>query len=237
MKKLYFLAMMLCAGFAFTSCDEEPLIDPRSTVDFEGDYWNGKIDDKQYEGTMLYGDGTYAWEDETTKLSSKLTNSYGDGMFWGGGIAISNYIDENYAEHKTYDYQLSVPKSNGSKNFAVAYCEASVSFSDGKAREILSMEICPTTYLLGVEFYGDGYAKALTEQGDYLTLIIKADNGNTIKYDLARNGNIKQNWETISLNTLGEVKSLTFTMEGSDASSYGVKTPTYFAFDNIVIKK
>ena len=42
--------------------------------------------------------------------------------------------------------------------------------------------------------------------------------------------------QKIDLSKLGEVTKLGFTMDGSDQSSYGVKHPKYFAFDNVVVK-
>lgn len=236
MKKIYFLAMLLCAGFAFTSCDDDDEYTKTATITFEANYWSNLVDSKQMYGSQLYGDGTYCWEDMTTRLSSKLTNAWGDGMFWGGGIAISNYIDADYKEHTGSDYQLTVPVSNGSKTFAVAYCEAYLTFADGKARVIQSMDVIPTNYVLGSITYGDGYASALTNEGDYLTVVATANTGSTLEFDLARNGNIQNTWKRVDFSSLGAVTSIQFTMKGSDNSSWGVKSPQYFAFDNVVVE-
>ena len=235
MKAIRFAAFLLCVGSAFimSSCDEDD--ENIVTVTFEGDMWNQLIDDPQNNGPMLYGDGTYNWTDPTTTLSSKLTNSYGDGMFWGGGAAISKYVDDNLTEHATADYQLSVPVSNGSQNFVVVYAPATISFKDGQAHQIKSMDICPTTYLLGVEQNGNDYAKALTESGDYLTITVTTDKGMSMNIDLARDGNILSNWKEVNLAGLGKVKSLTFNMTGNDEAYGYLNTPAYFAFDNVVV--
>ena len=227
------------------------------TVTFEGEKWNELIDSKQYKGDLLYGLNAdsvvdYSWTDINTKLSSKLTASWGGKYgFAEGGIAISNYVDNNIKEHNNYNYQLSVPslEANNGKNFAVVYCEAEMSFSDKRARAIKSIDVSPTTYELGVAKYGDGYAKALTDKGDNLVLTItgydKAGNVvGTQEIDMARDGKFMENWQTIVLNgtvngrtyTFEKAVSYKFTMTGSDASSYGgIKTPTYFAFDNVVV--
>jgi len=237
MKKIYFLAMLLCAGFAFTSCDDDEE-DSYDKVTFEGTYFTQLIDSSQYGGELLYGEDAknYSWTDEETGLTGGMTNAWGGQYgFSEGGTAISNYIDANISEHNTYEYQLAVPVKNKSANFAVVYAPATISLPE--AEVIRSMDIINTTYTLGVLTYGDtnAYAKALTEEGDYLTLTISADNGKSLDVDLARDGNFISKWTNISLVSLGEVKSLTFTMSGSDNSSFGVKTPTYFAFDNVVI--
>ena len=225
------------------------------TLDFEGENWTALVDSKQYMGDLLYGKNDhgivdYSWADISTKLSSKLTAAWGGE--WGfaeGGIAISNYIDADIKGHNNFQYQLSVPKSNNSKNFAVAYCEASMSFSDNRARAINSIDISPTTYQLGVAKYGNETAKALTSKGDYLALVITGydKEGKEVgkqEIDMARDGKFIEDWQTIVLNgsvdgktyTFAPAVSYIFTMTGSDTSAYGgLKTPTYFAFDNVVV--
>jgi len=244
MKKFFYLALLLCMGFAVTSCDddeeEKMPVEKVATVDFEGSYWDALIDNPQYNGTLLYGDNAldYKWADEETGLAGGLTLAWGGTYgFAEGGTAISNYIDADIQNHATYAYQLAAPVSNGSNNFAVVYCGATVKFADGVKHVIKTMDIVSTTYLLGVMKNGDGgYAKALTEEGDFLTLVITADNEQTLEVDMARDGVMLETWKTLDLSGLGEVNSLTFSMKGSDASNYGPKQPTYFAFDNVVVK-
>lgn len=256
MKKFYFLAMMLCAGFAFTSCDNDDPVDPidpvekNYVVDFEGEKWNALIDEPQMYGPLLYSEETmYAWMDEESGLNGNV-NAAADYynpdkttyMFWNGGTAISNYIDANYAEHCGSDYQLSVPVSNGSKNFAVGFCPAKIGLADAHDRVFKSMDICPTTWLLGAMKGFDSYAGSLVESG-YFTLIIKGykfradEPSGEVRVDFARDGKIQDGWKTIDLSSLGAIYSLEFSMEGSDASDWGPKHPTYFAFDNVVIKQ
>ena len=233
MKKFFYLALALCMGFAMTSCDDD---ENTVVVDFEGDEWVALIDNPQYNGPLLYGENSidYAWTDKASGLSGGMTNGYGDGKYWGGGTAISNYIDDNIQEHNNYNYQLAVPVSNGSKNFAVVYCDATIKFADGVKHQINSIDISPTTYLLGCEVYGDCYAASLAESGN-MTLTITADNGMTLDVDMARDGNILKTWKRVSLKQMGAVNSLSFTMDGSDKSAYGVKHPKGFAFDNVVV--
>ncbi len=245
MKKIKFLAflMFIGTGVMMTSCDDDDdddvVADTTATVTFEGDYFSALIDDQQYGGDLLYGDdaNSYSWTDETTTLTGGMTLAWGG--YYGyaeGGSAISNYIDDNVEEHGTYTYQLAVPASNGSDNFVVVYCDATISFADGTARVIQSMDVCPTTYLLSCELYGGSYASALTDEGSYYTITMTADNGASIDVDFARDGDLLQTWKTVDLSSLGAITSLTFTATGSD-SSYGyINTPAYFAFDNVVVE-
>lgn len=236
MKKIYLLAALLCGGFAMTSCSEDPEFDNRWCVTFEGPEMTALIDSVQYDGELLYGPNAkdYKWSVQGMGLSGGMTCQWGGtNGFSEGGSVISNYIDADIQGHATYNYQLAVPKSNGSKNFVVVYAPATVNFE--KEVTIHSMDITNTTYGLGVAKYGDATAKALTQEGDYFTLTITADNGSAVSFDLARDGRFLEGWQTVNLSALGKVKSLTFTMDSSDKSDWGgINTPSYFAFDNVV---
>lgn len=238
MKKYLLTFAVLAMGMTmFTSCDDEDEV-KTATLTFEGANWNALIDNPQYNGPLLYGENAkaYAWIDPTTGLSGGLTLAWGGQYgFSEGGTAISNYIDADLVNHGNYNYQLAVPTSNGSSNFAVVYCDATIKFPAGVSRVIRSMQIGPTTYELGVVTNGDGYAASLAESGNF-TLTITADNGNTLDVDMARNGKIMNTWTKVDLSGLGKVNSLSFTMDGSDKSDYGVKHPKYFAFDNVVVE-
>ena len=171
-----------------------------------------------------------------------MTNAWGGQYgFSEGGIAISNYIDADVNSQRSYDCQLAVPVSNGSKNFAVVYCDANLTFADGVARQIESMDMIGTTYLISVAKNGNDYAKALKDKGDYVNLIITGYNGETVTgtstVTLALQGGSLDKWYTHSLKGLGKVTRLHFTMDGSDKSFGYMNTPTYFAFDNVVVKK
>lgn len=247
MKKIFLSFAVLAMSMAmFTSCSDDDNNENVKILGFEGNQWSALIPDGQAYGvaTLIYGEDAlnYSWTDAQSQLQGGLTLAWGGTYgFAEGGTVVSNYIDENIAEHATPDYQLSVPVSNGSANFAVVYCDASVSFADGKARTIKSMDVSPTTYQLGVTKNGDtSGAKPLTEEGDFLTVFITGYNGEdetgTVTFDLAKDGDILTTWKKIDLSKLGDVTSISFTMDGSDKSSWGVKQPKYFAFDNVAVK-
>lgn len=220
--------------------------DAKGAVNFNtGDEtWTSLIDEQQNNGTLLYPTDEaaplYGWYDENnTGIMSTFTNSWGDNKFWGGGIAISNYIDSNISNGDA-DHQLSVPASNGSDNFAIAYCTAEFSFADG-THEIESILISPTIYQLNVSKNGNAYAKALTEAGDYLSVVFTGYNndvpsGNVVKFDLARDGNFVETWTEVSLLALGQVDKVVLTIESNDMSSGYLNQPQYFAFDNVKVR-
>lgn len=252
MKHLRLMPLAVVMGLAFAACDDEqgigedwnPEDDGVEIVDFEGDYWSSLIDNPQYYGELLYGEDArnYSWTDANTHLHGGMTNAWG-GLygFSEGGVAISNYVDANYAEERSYDIQLSVPVTNGSDNFAVVYCGAGIDFSDNVAREIKSMDLCLTTYVLSVIKNGNAFARPLTDEGDFFNLIVTGYNGEEVVGSktiyLVKDGSFLTGWMTADLSSLGKVTRLDFSMESSDSSDYGPNTPAYFAIDNVRVVK
>ena len=276
MKKQFVMAFAAIAcGLAFTACSNEDNTGDApyphyKVLTFEDKDWGGStnfvgqkswsslIDSPQYGGDLLYPadfddekDQLYYWYDQgNTGLYSELLNGYGDGAYWGGGIAISNYVDADLT-HGTYLNQLSVPVSNGSSNFAVAFCNSnptisyynpqiSIKFKNGREYLIKSMKVAPTIYQLNIAKNGDGWAKALTEAGDYMTLTIHGMVGEeetgVVVVDFAREGKFLEGWETIDLTSLGKVDALMFTMETNDTYWGYANQPTYFAFDDVTVQ-
>lgn len=238
MKKLLFAAFAL---LAICSCsNEDPIPVPDFVVaNFEGSQWEALIDDPQYGGPLIYSEDEYKWTDGTTALSSECIKAdwtaWGYGWGWNNGIAISNYIDSDLS-HGDSKHQLSVPVTNGSKNFAVVWDnDSKLTFADGKARVIRAMEVCLTTYTLAniMKSHGEGYKFFVTATG---TL---ADGTTKTKEIVLAEGaeKVMDKWTVVSLAELGAVKEVSFTFDGTDQSDYGVKTPKYFAFDNVIIEK
>ncbi len=245
MKAIKFFAFLLMAGTTcglLSSCDDDDDdIYNYATVTFEGDAFDALIDSPQYDGPILYSGENTSWTDTQTTLSGGTTGSiidYGEwGVFktWDNGVAISNYIESNVKDSCDYLHQLSVPVSNGTDNFGVIWEEATLTFASGTAHVINSIDICPTTYLLGVELYGNYAASALTDSDSYFTMTITANTGASIDIPLASGGTIQQTWKTYSLASLGSVTSITFTFSGSDTGDWGLNTPKYAAIDNIEV--
>lgn len=241
MKAIKFMAFLLLVGTTavFTSCDTEDTVLTHK-VTFEGENYNKLIDNPQYQGKLLYSLEPYTWKDDKTSLSGSTAAQEwpGSGIFWSYGTAISNYVDADTVKHATYEYQLSVPVA-ASGNFAVIWDHATLAFADSTAREFQSIDICPTTYLLGTLLRGGGGAKALTSKTEKsnFTLTIMADQNKdrTINIDLARDGEIQRTWKTFKLNSLGKAKRLDFSFNGSDKNAWGLVTPKYVAIDNVVI--
>lgn len=235
--------------------------DSKGIVNYGGgsSLWSSLIDRVQYNGPMLYPssfdedeDILYGWYDEgNTEITSEFTNLWVDGKFWGGGIAISNYVDDNIEQHGTYNYQLSVPVSNGSDNFAVVYCNAVPTIANGNPQTcfefadgphvIESILVSPTTYQLSAAQYGNSDCHSLLSEGDFLTVTFHGYNGQTptgtVSFDLARDGQLLDSWQQVDLTPLQSVSKVLLTIDSNDKSPlYGVNHPSYFAFDDVVVR-
>lgn len=156
------------------------------TLTFEGNYWCALVDDPQYGGPLLYGESGmgsdenfYQWTDEYTQLHSELPYNWGAYCYWGGGHAVSNYVNGDLT-HGDYTNQLAVYKSgasecrvggghNGSDNFCVHYGYRDNSgwsaenlpffyFNDGVARVIDHMYVANTLYAVNSYLFGNGLA-------------------------------------------------------------------------------
>ena len=46
---------------------------------------------------------------------------------------------------------------------------------------------------------------------------------------------VAEGWRNVSLASLGQVNRVEFTYDGSDKGAYGLNTPQYFAFDDVVV--
>ncbi|MFI3299284.1 MAG: PL29 family lyase N-terminal domain-containing protein [Rikenellaceae bacterium] len=226
--------------------------------------WSSLIDDPQYMGVLLYGESgwgasvAYEWNDENnTFLHSKVIESYGYYAFWNGGHAISNYTLEDITL-SGYGTQLSVPcvdaatsmgGYNGSNNFCVHYGYIddqswsteypAISFSDGEARTVLSMQVISTSMLAKYVVNCNGENEGISSD-QYVNIVAMGYNGNTatgeVIFEIANgeDGFIAE-WTQWDLSSLGDVTRIEFNMTGNVTGEYGFDAPAYFAYDNVTV--
>lgn len=241
-KYFYLLSAMLMMTATFTSCgdDDEVITENTKVLTFEGDKFTALIDNPQYGGALIYSADEYKWTDTgNTELSGECVKAdwtqWGLGYGWSNGVAISNYINADVANHSDYTEQLTIPASNGSDNFAVVWDnDSKLTFADGAAYVVKSMQVINTNQALAS-------INAKKGEGYKFTVTVTADNGASKEIVLAEGTEAVENWTTVDLSSLGKVKSLTFTFDGTDKSTYNgvtsLNTPKYVAIDNIVVVK
>lgn len=230
------------------------------TVDFEGDYWNALIDPNQSTGKLLYGEkgmgyeednGVYEWTDATTKLHSKLNESYG-WAYWNGGVAVSNYhCDIAKGSAAT---QLSLPTgtaAHSGNNFVVAYgyndsgwdSRPVIDFKDGVARKVKGLWVTNNSYFLNSVNNGDTYNKAATD-ATFIDVTFEGFDAaglsqGKVKCRLQDGKTSLTDWKYVDLSSLGAVNSLKINYEFSDdqKNSRGFTAPAYVAIDDVQIYK
>ncbi|MCR5710085.1 MAG: DUF4988 and DUF4465 domain-containing protein [Bacteroidales bacterium] len=227
-------------------------------------YWTSMIDEPQYGGPILYGEGC-TWKDEYNTFLSGSVLPYDEttwsGGYSGGGIAISNYgdwlmINVDYKQQLTcYNYDLPDGTSrekaghNQSNNFAVVYDAgqwganpAALSFADGEPRVVESLYIVNTLYTHYVLFYGNDFCAPLANNG-FFKVTATGYLGDTVTgtsdfYLANKNQQFVTKWTEWKLSDLGFVDKIVFSMSGSEElyGDWGINAPTYFAIDDIAVR-
>lgn len=266
-KHLFFLALAFAGMTMSVSChtDIEHDIDILSLIDFEGDYWDGLVDNQQYGGDLLYGpadenwcyNSDYKWNDEKSGLAFEgFPESWGSLSFSGGGEAVSNYVNADYAG-ADYLRQLEVPAApEKGKNFVVHYGSGEpypmLRFTDGYPHKVLCMNIIMTSYLADAAINGNSWFGPLSKEGSFIgvRMIGFDQNGNrcgsvekvlvtTEDVPLYKNGSKKVEWQSWNTAELGYIYSFAFEVYGSGDcyDEYGLSAPAYFAYDVLSLAK
>ncbi len=195
------------------------------------------------KGTLVPGD----WGDEMkgsfVSGSFSFSNDYNMAYGSWGGFAYSNSTATDFTIMDD-QYNSAVGKGYGdSENFAVAFSNGKITvLNNEEGDSIRGLYVTNAAYALNTIKNGDSYAKKF-EQGDWMNVTFtgeKADGTtSTVTYYLAdfRPENevdryYLDTWQWVDLRPLGAVKSLSFSIDGSDKNEYGLKTPAYFCLDN-----
>lgn len=187
----------------------------------------------------------------------------GRASFVDAGISFDNYYASGYfyaftltnkttvaGTDYTNPYESACGGAKSGDNYAVWYDN---SYNGGDKvvlttpSAITGFYVTNTTYAANVILNGNAYARALNQNGDYLKLTVTGYNAEgtatgTVDYNLAEvKDNVLsyvKNWRWVDLTSLGDAVSyVTFAMSGSDSSTYGLNTPSYFCVDDFNGKK
>jgi hypothetical protein len=231
--------------------------------------WNSLIDNPQYNGPLLYPDdetNVYEWSDSNADIYSALPNNWGDGKYWGGGIAVSNYYSTDVENKGSYLDQLTVYGTTGhsGNNCAVSYGYLDIvstqSWGDSRpyikslsgAKVFDCMWVNTTTYLLNCCLNGNSLTDPLTEEG-YVKIIATGyadeaafnadlnDNKNSnnnpeVEIFIAKKDGFITDWTRFDLSDLGAVEYIRFNVSGDSDNGYGFSQPAYFAMDDIAVR-
>lgn len=141
---------------------------------------------------------------------------------------------------------------NGSSNYAVVYPSHMMGHTmvvpthKPQGDSIRGCYITNNAWVKYVSIHGTGTnsngkqdANTPFTTGDWVKLTAKADNGKSVSFYLAdyRSSNpadhyLIESWQWLDLRSLGVVKNVTFTMDGTRHNQYGTTIPTYFCMDD-----
>lgn len=199
--------------------------------------------------------GSY-WDGFTVGTNGDITN-YENASNWivnqwgcmaGGGIA----TDENGEIQKDINGNI-ITTSN--KPYLIAnwgyYTENSqhsniIKFVGNKSYKAIGVYICSHPWPYYGNLYGDGYARALNQEGDYFKVIAHGLDANasetgSVDFVLAeyKDGTLTQNntWQWMDLSSLGTVASIYFTVETTDTGTYGPNAAMYFCMDKLTVNE
>ncbi len=212
---LFFFYALFATFFAYS----------QSIVDFEAlqvpasGYFNGST---QYTGNG--STQTINYSDNGLNLFVNYTDA-GSYDYWSG-FAYSNQTDLTTASYTNYSaYSPNGGGTNNSSNYVIAYSYSGDEILFDNTVSISSLDItnavCTYHYMNG----SDGSGIGTFEAGDFFKITITgvlADgtDGGTVNFYLAdfTNGNnyIIDDWTTVDLSSLGQIKGLKFQLSSSD---------------------
>jgi len=198
-------------------------------------YWNGS-------------DGSGGF----TSGGARFSNNYNAAWSSWDGFSYSNITDATTQGVAAQYNAIAGAGQGGSANYAVAYVGwgAPPTVTLETPGVVGGLYVTNSSYAYYSMLNGDAFAKKFGGQTgndrDWFILTITGKNANgaatgEVKFYLADyrsadNGNdyIVNRWEYVDLTSLGQVKSLEFTLTSSDVGDWGMNTPASFAVDTIM---
>ena len=196
--------------------------------------------------------GYSGYHDPVTDLRFDSNNvEYAGVQYWDNGIAISNWTDK---ETESYVNQCSVYSSGGHSNsekFGLSFGATSLYFNTTGA-EYLIEEIWVMNSTYAALCMKNGIESTMTdkftyENQDWFKLTIKGYNSSNVEtgavefyladFRTAGASGIITNWSKVDLTSLGKVHSIKFELSSSDTGEWGMNTPNYFCFDDVVVRR
>ncbi len=190
--------------------------------------------------------------------------------FYSGSYKFANFFDKknNYFNGFAYSSETSTSFDplnfskeqfrnvvgsgvEGSHNYAVVYTGGNSAYlevnNQTEGEDLAGFYITNTAWVKHCSEHGTGFGAQADKpfaKGDYLKLIITADNGVSLTYFLAdyRSDNSKEHytldkWAYLDLSSLGKIKKLSFKMDGTRQTTWAGQSsttiPTYFCMDNL----
>lgn len=220
-----------------------------STVSFEYQklndlgFWAGEENENGYEN---WGSMVYPCEYHESYVT--LNTTYGV-SYWTG-YAISNRTEKgftpgNFTPTGMPDQFNNVTgKAHSGKNFCVVmpYGETihlGAKSANAKGAQLKGFWYTNSSYTAHAIENGDGMSTVPGgfTKDDWFKCIVtgmKADSTTvSVEIMLAQNGDYVKDWQFVDLSSMGQIKSLSFSFDGTKKNANGVTTPAYMCIDDI----
>ena len=200
--------------------------------DTKGSIVTGQWGDSQYAGSFLNG-------------SYQFSNNYSiDWASWSG-VAYSNRTATTFTTTTPDQYNSAVGSGYaGTANYAVCYDNGVVTVLNNPVEgdEIDGLYITNSAWAAECIKNGNGTARKFVK-GDWFKVTFTGTHADgttsTVDYYLADYRSEKEadwysldTWQWVDLRPLGKVKSVSFSLDGSDKGSFGLNTSAYFCMDD-----
>lgn len=198
-------------------------------------YWNGS-------------DGSGGF----TSGGARFSNNYNAAWASWDGFSYSNITDTTTQGLAAQYNSIAGSGQGGSANYAVAYVGwgAPPMMTLETPSVVGGLYVTNSSYAYYSMLNGDAFARKFGGQSgndpDWFVLTITGKDAagaatGAVKFYLAdyrsadnHNDYIVKKWEYVDLTSLGQVKSLVFTLSSSDVGDWGMNTPASFAVDTIM---
>ena len=254
MRKIYFLAVaaiavnMMCVTTVVAQSDDK-VLNLSGKLTTPETSWSGDKSGTPSEG--MYGtDYANTFGDDFFVFSNTYTESdYGDS--WSG-FAYTNTTDITTAGYTNMSAITGAGYNDGIDNIytiASLGAPATITFAEGAMFKNVSMYITNATYAYLSMKEGDDWAKKFGgndgTDADSLILIatvydaakqVTGESRFTLadfRFENSGDDYIVKEWKKFDLSSLGAISSISFSMESSDNSTFGMNTPAYFCLDGL----
>ncbi|HOG19728.1 MAG TPA: DUF4465 domain-containing protein, partial [Salinivirgaceae bacterium] len=196
---------------------------------------------------------SYYWGDpeQTTSVfysgSYSFSNTLMAEYYTWAGFAYSNRTATTFVNLLTDQFNSAVGHGvNNSENYAVAFTmgdPTQVTLTHNEDGDTVNgFYITNNAWVVYVSENGTGLGDEPNtpfHEGDWFKVIATADNGNTAEFYLAdyRSENANhhytlESWQWFDLRSLGKVKHICFSTDGTRPNMYGCTIPSYFCMDD-----
>lgn len=233
-KKILFLTVVLTVFLS--SCEKNKIT--TDLVDFEdlavnGDgIWNGSAGEEGFESGNVF-----------------FSNIYDSQYDSWSGFAYSNHTDIYTAEYSNQYSSIAGSGAEQSSKYGVFFSWTKDTLVFLRPEKVTNISVSNSTYAYRVMESGNDFAKKFggedgTDQDWYtLTLTGIDESGQPagsleiyladFRFTDPQMDYISNVWNHISLEWMGFISKLVFTVASSDVGLYGINTPTYVCLDNI----